>query len=448
MTHPHTAASTLIEEAGHTVIPAVYARIIPSGLLSKEEFYLFLDDFMSYCTDEIDGIWLCLHGAMTVSGIGSGEAYLVKQLRQRYGNEMPIFGSFDLHGNMSLELVRQMNYITAYYTAPHVDIYETGCRAVRALIHCIDHHIMPHCHYIPIPMIMPGELVITDEWPTNRIQAQLRQLTETFHVMELSFFCGFAWSDCPRNRMALTISDDNMDPEMLQHVLKLAQKIWDMRTEFTYGTAIVKEPEDAVAYCKQLRDPKIIISDTGDNVTAGCAGDSALLAELMIQGNLKNALVAGIADCPAVNFCFTHKIGDTICCNIGGTIDPQNSPHFLAEGKLILKNTLIAEDLPTPLRIAVLRIGSVDILICDQRYCVTSRKHINDTGLSYDDYQIIAVKLGYLYPDFAEQHPCSILAVTPGNAYQNTSKIAYTQGPRQYYPRDHFAYIPELDPKN
>lgn len=448
MSDPYTSPARLIEMSGHTVVPAVYASIIPSGLLTEAEFQLFLDDFLSYCTDDIDGIWLSLHGAMTVSGIGSGEARLVKCLRQRYGENMPIFGSFDFHGNMSLELVSQMNYIAAYYTAPHVDFYEAGCRAVNALIHCIDHKILPRCHYIPIPMVMPGELVITAEWPTNWIQEQLRQLTKTWNILELSLFCGFAWSDCPRNRMAITISDDKMDSQMLTAVQKLAQKIWDMRHEFTYGSAIAKEPEEAVAYCAQLPDPKIMLSDTGDNVTAGCAGDSALLAELMIRGGLHNALVAGLADRPAVELCFAHEIGDRISCHIGGTIDPENSTRIFVTGQLIHKHIFDAEEIPVPLRVAVLRVGGVDILIGDQRYSITSRKRINDTGLSFDNYRIIAVKLGYLFPDFAAQNPVSILAMTPGNAYQKTDRIPYTHGPQRYFPRDEFDYHPELDPEN
>lgn len=115
-------------------------------------------------------------------------------------------------------------------------------------------------------------------------------------------------------------------------------------------------------------------------------------------------------------------------------------------GTLVWKHTFQAEELPTPLRIAVVRCGGVDVLICDQRYSVTTRKRINDTGLRYDDYRIIAVKLGYLFPDFAEQNPCSVLVMTPGNAYQNTAKIPYTHGPSRFYPRDNFTFVPRIEP--
>ena len=93
-----------------------------------------------------------------VGASGNAGTALVRRLRQRYGAQMPIFASFDFHGNMSLELVQELNYIAAYYTAPHVDIYEAGCRAVRALIECVQTRILPHSCFIPIPMVMPGEV--------------------------------------------------------------------------------------------------------------------------------------------------------------------------------------------------------------------------------------------------------------------------------------------------
>lgn len=441
----HTSPAKLIQEAGHTVVPAVYASIIPSGLLTAEEFELFVQDFLSYCTDDIDGIWLSMHGAMTVAGIGSAEAYLLKRLRERYGDEMPIAGSFDFHGNMTSELVSRMNFITAYYTAPHVDIYEAGCRAVNALLRMIEAGVRTSCRYIPIPMVMAGELVITADYPTSYIQEKLRKLEEETGLWNVSLFCGFAWSDCPRNRMAITVSDSDMSPENLKKVLDIAQEVWQLRNDFTYGKAIAKEPDEAVALAKELDCPKIMISDTGDNVTAGCAGDSALLAGLMIDRELKNALVAGIADKDLVQKCFKMSIGDRVTGYLGGTIDPENSGRIKIDAEIIMKNTFQAEELVEPLNIVLLRVDGVDILVGDQRYSITSRKRINDSGVSYDDYRIIAVKLGYLFPDFAAQDPCSILALTPGNAYQKTGEIPYTDGPAKYFPRDDFDFIAKYE---
>lgn len=444
----HTSPARLINEAGHRAVPAVYASIIPSGPLEASEFQRFLDDFLSCCTDDIDGVWLSLHGAMTVRGVGSAEAELLRLLRLRYGEDMPIFGSFDFHGNMSLDLVSRINYITAYRTAPHVDIYETGCRAVRALLECVETKVLPRCRYIPIPMVMPGEMVITAGWPASAIQRKLRQLEAEAGIQDISLFCGFAWSDCPRNRMALTVSGSGMDPGALERVRELAAEIWAMRGQFSYGEAMAMEPEEAVRFAASSALPKIMLSDTGDNITAGCAGDQALLAGLMTGAGLQNALVAGLADAPAVDACFAHEPGDVLTLSIGGTIDPARSTRITVTGELLLKRVFDAEELSTPLRVAALRVGGVDILLTGQRYSVISRKRIDDTGLRYDAYRIIAVKLGYLFPDFAAQNPCSVLALTPGNAYQDTARIPYTDGPARYYPRDDFPYRPAFDAEN
>lgn len=445
LNYPHTSPAKLIQEAGHTAVPAVYASIIPSGPLEAAEYERFVEDFLSYCTDGIDGIWLSMHGAMTVSGTGSAEAYLLKRLRERYGESMPIFGSFDFHANMNRELVSRINYITGYYTAPHVDIYETGCRAVRALIACVEGAPLPHSQYIPIPMVMPGELVITSDWPASYFQEKLRALERETGIEALSLFCGFAWSDCPRNRMAITVSASRASDAALEKVKSLASELWAMRAGFSYGEAKAMDPRAAVEFAASSGLPKIMLSDTGDNITAGCAGDQALLAGLMIDAGLQNALVAGLADRPAVDECFAHELGDSLTLTIGGTIDPEHSARIQAAGTLLHKRTFDAEELSTPLRIAVLRVGGVDLLLTSQRYSVISRKRINDTGLRYDDYRIIAVKLGYLFPDFAAQRPCSILALTPGNAYQDTARISYTNGPPRYYPRDDFPFSPEFE---
>ncbi len=449
MEYPHTSPARIIAQRGHTVVPGVYASIIPSGLLTKDEYLLFVEDFMSYCTDDIDGIWLSMHGAMTVRDIGSAEAYLVKELRKRYGNKIPIFASLDFHANISLALVESLNYITGYYTAPHEDIYETGCRAVNALVDCIEQNRLPHCKYVAIPMVMAGELVITADPPTCVFQEKLRQLAKDENILELSLFCGFAWSDCPRNRMSITVSDDHITDVAMAKVQQIASEIWASRRDFGYGKAIAKEPEEAVALAASLEtDATIMLSDTGDNITAGCAGDNALLAELMIQSKLKNALVAGLADKNAVTQCWELPIGENVALDLGGTIDPSNSKRIHVEGQLIHKHIFDAEEIPTPLRIVVVRAGGVDLLINEQRYSVTSRKRINDTGLCCENYKIIAVKLGYLFPDFAAQNPISILALTPGNAYQKTGRIPYSNGPKQYYPRDEFVYTPEFDTEN
>ena len=68
---------------------------------SKESF----EHFMAIIIDDlrakmpIDGVYLSLHGAMAVRDIPRPEAEIARRIRQVVGPNIPIAGSFDLHGN-------------------------------------------------------------------------------------------------------------------------------------------------------------------------------------------------------------------------------------------------------------------------------------------------------------------------------------------------------------
>ena len=68
-----------------------------------------------------------------------------------------------------------------------------------------------------------------------------------------------------------------------------------------------------------------MISDSGDNPTAGGSADRAdALAGLMELG-VQDALIAGIADRPATEACYRAGVGATLPLTIGATLDPQAS---------------------------------------------------------------------------------------------------------------------------
>ncbi len=63
------------------------------------------DHFMNLMLEDlresmpVDGVYLALHGAMAVRNIPRPEAEIAKRFREVVGPDIPIVGSFDLHGN-------------------------------------------------------------------------------------------------------------------------------------------------------------------------------------------------------------------------------------------------------------------------------------------------------------------------------------------------------------
>ena len=83
--------------------------------------------------------------------------------------------------------------------------------------------------------------------------------------------------------------------------------------------------EEAVrSAVRETRHP-VFISDSGDNVTAGAAGDDiTLVLKTLIEAGARDAVVAGIADHEAVARCLEAGIGAELTLSVGGKLDRVN----------------------------------------------------------------------------------------------------------------------------
>jgi microcystin degradation protein MlrC len=83
------------------------------------------------------GVYLDMHGAMAVEGLDDAEADFFAAVRAMAGRDALLSASYDLHGNVSEQIMRELDLLTAYRTAPHTDMEETRERAVRLLVNCL-----------------------------------------------------------------------------------------------------------------------------------------------------------------------------------------------------------------------------------------------------------------------------------------------------------------------
>ena len=85
----------VFQAAGIDVIPSVYASAGASGVITRETFDYIESLFVRTVKEhlhEIDGIYLHLHGASTVEGLGSGDHHILKKIRELTGPYLPIYG--------------------------------------------------------------------------------------------------------------------------------------------------------------------------------------------------------------------------------------------------------------------------------------------------------------------------------------------------------------------
>jgi microcystin degradation protein MlrC len=106
------ASTEVFNENKVEVIPSIYATALSSGIVTYETFRYLSDKILSIVktNQDIDGVWLHLHGSMVVENIGSGDLQLLKEVREVIGDGIPISLTLDIHANIPKELSKYAKY--------------------------------------------------------------------------------------------------------------------------------------------------------------------------------------------------------------------------------------------------------------------------------------------------------------------------------------------------
>ena len=111
---------------------------------------------------------------MFVEGMEDAEGDWYAAARKLVGPKCLLSASYDLHGNISKRVIDNLDMLSAFGTAPHIDREETMRRACDMLIHCLNNQICsPSLVWAPIPVLMPGERTSTEWEPGKHLWAEL-----------------------------------------------------------------------------------------------------------------------------------------------------------------------------------------------------------------------------------------------------------------------------------
>ncbi len=224
--------------------------------------------------------WLpAMVSAATPGGIVTKETYesLLEQtiikVREVIGNTPIISTCMDLHGNVSQRLAENTDLITCYRLAPHEDAMESKRRAVANLVARLETGKGRPAYkaWVKIPILLPGEQTSTRVEPAKSLYAAVAPATEQKGILDAGIWIGYAWADEPRNHAVVMVTGDKKKT-VQQTAQRLAQHFWDVRHEFDFIAPTASLEECLEAALKSDKKP-FMISDMGDNPTAGGAGD-------------------------------------------------------------------------------------------------------------------------------------------------------------------------------
>lgn len=432
-----------LQAEGVDIIPTFYGFASAGGTIEfaayQEMKWAILEGVRK--AGQLDGICMILHGSMFVDGEDDPEGDLMTAIREIVGPELPIVCPLDMHATLTDRVIASVNAFTVYRTAPHVDEFETGVRAVKLLLKIVREKLTVMTVSVKIPVIISGEHSQTATHPMKEIIDLVRKTDHSPAIMNADVVLGFPWADTPHHCVRSLACGDASNREVLkQTALRLAQAFWDRRHKFTYSTeAYPLERALDVA----LAEPKgpVIISDTGDNPTAGASADNALVLKRLLERKVNHALVAAFLDPSAYEICRIAGPGAVVELPLGRVEPTPGAPPFRIRAEVLRVKTAadIEKKFSHSIGAAVLQVDGVTIIVAElpfRSFLVYTPAFLEEMELKPSDYKIIVLKVGYQSPLYQAIAHRSLFALTPGETNIDLLTIPYCKAPRPIYPLD------------
>lgn len=419
-------------------VPLVHFRALPGGIVERRAYEDMKAELRVRLREAgpVDGVFLDLHGAMSVDGLDDAEADLAESLRGDVGERIPMVCAGDLHGNVSRRMVESCDAITAFRTAPHVDEQETRARAMRLLLRMLRERSRPIRVWISIPVLVSGEMSATTAEPGASLYRAVAEAAVEPGMWDASLWMGYPWADQPRAGACVVAQADETGAAV-RAAEDLARRVWDARHAFRFQV-----PAGSAPWCieRGLADGGngIFLSDAGDNPTAGGAGDvpetlRELIGHPALAGDASaDAIYASLADPEAVSRCRAAGPGQAVTVQVGGRLDPVHGRPLELSG---IVQSLRTDD-PVGGDIAVLACGGVRAILTSRRKPFHRRADFLDLHLDPLRHRLTVVKIGYLEPELAAMARRHYLILSGGGVPPDVASLPYRRldGPR--FPQD------------
>lgn len=399
-------------------IPLLRGRSLPGGVVTKETYESLVTKTLAMLEENLpyDGLFFDIHGAMSVVGLDDPEGDFIARIREVIGTETLISTSMDLHGNVSQRLAKHTDLITCYRMAPHEDAIESRKRAVNNLLSRLESGKgKPKFKaWIPVPVLLPGEKTSTRIEPGKSLYAKVAPIAAQEGIIDAAIWVGYAWADEPRNHAVVMVTGDDKE-KVSSAAENLANSFWDVRSEFVFVAPTGTLDEILNKAVVSDKNP-FIISDMGDNPTAGGAGDVTwTLTEILNRPEFKNSdgpslIYASIPGPELVEKAIEVGVGEKVSAKAGAAIDDRYAPPVLLTGivKAIEHGDRHAETE------VVIEVGSIQVIVTKKRKPYHHEADFTRLGLTPREADILVVKIGYLVPELYDIRADWIMALTPG----------------------------------
>jgi microcystin degradation protein MlrC len=197
------------------------------------------------------------------------------------------------------------------------------------------------------------------------------------------------------------------------------------------------------------KEHPFIISDMGDNPTAGGAGDVTwTLTEILARPEFQKAngpslIYASLPGPEFVEKAIKAGVGNEVEGFAGAAVDARFAPPVKLSG--VVK--AIDQSDETAGAVVVMQVGSVKVIVTKKRKPYHHENDFTRLGLNPRETDIVVIKIGYLVPELYDMRKGWIMAQTPGGVDQDLERLGYKRINRPMFPLDKDMADPDLTAK-
>lgn len=428
------------QKRGWAFSMGLFAFAQPAGLTPRPAYEALRDEMLAdlHAAMPVDIVLLSLHGSMIADGYDDCETDIVDRIRHIVGPNVLIGAEFDLHSDLTDQLMAQADAIILYKEYPHTDIAD---RAIELFTLMADAHagkVKPTMACFDCRML---GMYFTSQPPMRRFVDEMIAREGHDGVLSLSLFHTFPWADVPSSSVKLLAITDN-DPALAQQVAEaFGRKFFNLRYDLLFESLPMNEALD-----KALANPvgPVVIADQSDNAGGGAPSDSTFVLRELLRRGVEQTAVALMWDPIVVQIATAAGEGATLQLRLGGKMGPMSGDPLdlsVTVTKIIphMVQTWPQTNNP-PLLIPIgdsvaLHCQGIDIVVNSQRSQVFGPTVFTHAGIDPTQKRLLIVKsTQHFYAGFAPIASEIIYMSAPGAIMPRFAEIPFKRVDKHKFP--------------
>lgn len=417
------------------LIPLLWTVTEPSGPVTADAFERISAQMINDLVAQgpVDAVFLDLHGAMVTESFPDGEGELLRRIRAVIGPQALLVGCLDLHANVTVQMMEESDFLTAFRTYPHVDMLETGARTAARLL---ETRGWGGKTLRASPYLIPITAQCSFAEPTAGLFRLLEQI-EAETGADLSYCPGFPLSDSLETGPTILAYAKTQD-EAEAAADRLFQAL--LNAEGAYAEAGLWSVEEALDETQRLLEiggltGPIVLADTQDNPGGGGSGDTTGLLREILARKLPGVVLGLFYDPAAVQAATAAGVGAEISVNLGGRGTPGDAPLPVTGKVLALGSGTFPGTGPMweggtlqlgPM--ALIEVGGVRIALGSARQQPSTQAIFTHLGIEPQDCPVLVLKSSVHFRAAFQPIASEILVVVaPGLVVADPADLPYKE---------------------